>query len=283
MSFVILALSAVLVGQVTGPGWTKVYEPPTLRERIVAVWATNRDQWFVGGSWGVTRVTEASSDRWETPGIMIEGFFADDVKNVFALGTGELVLHYRGTEWVQEHAAAGLPKRSSRANDLLYSAAYLPDEGRATLVAFGPNLALRRNEDGTWTKPPEPVRSSLSSLAELGPSEGPPGCRHDAWFWLGRNVGWLSCRDRRTFTYEHGQFTPHGKVPSACKFVKRVAYAHENGYVVCAEHQLWKTVGQTWEALPVPADKDRDYFSVSVADSCVFVTTKHAVWRRCEP
>jgi len=278
----LLAVPALFVADLGTADWMKVYEVHSARDWIAAVWAVDRDDVFVGGSWGVTRVKDADQRRQDTPGVAVEGFAGDDSKGIFAVGTRELVLHFTGTSWLQEHAAPSSVKRSPTANDLLHSVAYLSDGG-TTFVAFGPNLALKRQEDGTWTKPPEPERSRLYARAELGPTEGPPKCHHDAWFWLGRNLGWLSCKDRRVFIYDDGRFIARGSIPKSCHVVTRVGYAQDASYVVCAEHQIWRTAGQTWKLLPPPAGKDHDYFAVSVAGRCVFVTARRTVWRRCEP
>ena len=223
---------------------------------------------------------KAGVQRYETHGRPAIGLFGDSPRNVFAFGPHELVLHFDGDRWTEEHASA---RAAHGGADLLQAAYYLPDQPRPRLIAFGPHLALERHEDGHWTTPQEPERHRLELLGGIGPPERPPGCRSDTWLWMGRSLAFVACQDRRAFAYDSGQFTLAGKVPASCSMIARAALSKHDLYLVCANKTLWSIEGQTWLKLEPPRDKDDDYFSISVADDCVFLTARHSVWRKCLP
>ena len=82
---------------------------------VSAVWAVDRDEWFVAGKWGVTHVTKAGRETRNTRST-VAGLFGESSANVFALGYDELVLHFDGKGWVEEHFVP-VPKRGPRDYD----------------------------------------------------------------------------------------------------------------------------------------------------------------------
>jgi len=69
----------------------------------------------------------------------------------------ELVLHFDGKGWIQEHVGPA-PKRPGRGADLLHAAFYVSAAADAPLVAFGPWLVLVRQTNRSWALQPEPER-----------------------------------------------------------------------------------------------------------------------------
>ncbi len=264
------------------PRWEKIYEARGTKEWLSSVWAEDRDNWFVAGDWGATSVTKTGTVRTETAGPNVLGLLGESANSVFGVGTAELILHFNGKSWVQEHIGSST-KGPLRGDHLLYSAFYFPDATESRLVAFGPRLALQRQRDATWTRPPRPEMARLSLLAEIGPPDRPARCDRDWWFWLGKNRAWFSCKDRRTFTYERGKTIPKGLKPVSCARVTRVAVEKGEVYAICAERTIWKTDGQTWGVLEPPSGSDREYRSISVAGGCVFLAGRRTVWRSCVP
>lgn len=278
MSALVATLAPVSAG--AGP-WEKVYEAAEPDGHVAAVWAADRDDWFVAGKWGVTHVTKAARESRGTRST-VAGLFGENAKSVFALGYEQLVLHFDGRTWTEEHDVPTQKRRPRDYDDLVHSAFYVPGDPRGTLMAFGPHAVLERGVDGTWRTPSEPERARLSSLAEHGPADNPAACRGESWFWLGRDLAWFICQDRRTFIFDRGQVAPKGRIPGSCPTQTRAAYAGGEIYVACSERGVWRTDGQTWRRLP-RLDGDPPTFAISVAGKCVFVTARRTVWRRCEP
>ncbi len=165
MLLTLFTLVALLAGPVpttvAGSGWEKVYEGAATDGFVTAVWAVNRDEWFVGGKWGVTRVTKAGQETRSTRSA-VAGLFGESSASVFALGYDQLVLHFDGKGWAEEHYVP-TPKRGPRDyDDLVQLAFYVPGDPRGTLTAFGPHAVLQRQVDGTWRAPSEPERERLS-------------------------------------------------------------------------------------------------------------------------
>lgn len=279
-------LCALLAGPAAdaaaGSAWERVYEAAGPEGFVSAVWAVDRDEWFVAGKWGVTHVTTAGRET-RSARSTVAGLSGESSANVFALGYGGLVMHFDGKQWLEEHFVPVQKKGPRDYDDLVHSAFYVPGDPRGTLTAFGPHAVLQRQIDGTWRAPSEPERERLSLLAEAGPAERPAGCAPDGWFWLGKELAWFVCQDRRTFILDRGQLTPKARIPRACPTRTRAAFDAGEIYVACNDRGVWRTDGQSWRRLPGLTDEDQTTFDISVADKCVFVTTKHAVWRRCEP
>ncbi|HVY39674.1 MAG TPA: hypothetical protein VHM31_17165 [Polyangia bacterium] len=281
----LFTIAALLAGPGLASGgqvrWEKVYEAAGPDEFVAAVWAVDRDEWFAAGKWGVTHVTKAGQQSRGTRST-VAGLFGESAKSVFALGYDQLVLHFDGRAWAEEHDVP-TPKRRPRDYDnLVHSAFYAPGDPHGTLMAFGPHAVLQRRPDGTWRAPAEPERERLSALAEHGPADNPAGCRRERWFWLGKDLAWFVCQDGRTFIFDRGQATPKGRMPRSCSTPTRAAYATGEIYVACSERGVWRTNDQTWRRLP-RFEGDARAFDISVAGGCVFVTARRAVWRRCEP
>jgi hypothetical protein len=264
------------------PSWEKVFEGTTSDRFVTALHATGRDDWFMGGGWGVARVSKSLVVRENTRGRAVLGLFYDGPNSVFALGTDELVLHYDGKSWTQEHLGPA-PKRPGRGADLLHSAFYVDASSDAPLAAFGPWLVLVRQTNGAWTLPPEPERERLSNRGELGPEiKRPPKCDAAGWDWIGKDNGVFFCHDRRAFLFEAGTITPKGTIPRQCyRSFDSLTYANGDIYASCSEGTLWKTEGQLWRSI-APPKRLKEIPAVSVADGCVFVASGRSVWRSCD-
>ena len=131
------------------PNWEKVFEGTSSDRFITALHATGRDDWFMGGGWGVARASKSLVVREDTRGRAVLGLFYDGPNSVFALGTDELILHYDGKSWTQEHLGPA-PKRPGRGADLLHSAFYMgasSDAPRRLWPMAGPRSADERGVD----------------------------------------------------------------------------------------------------------------------------------------
>jgi hypothetical protein len=281
-----LMLSIVLAGTsgsagAPPPKWEKVFEGTPSDRFVSAVHALGRDEWFAGGGWGVVRVSKAGVEREETQGRAVLGLYFQAPESVFAFGQDELVLHFDGKGWVQEHVGPK-PKRPGRGADLLHSA-YLETSAPGTpLVAFGPWLVLIRQANGSWALPPEPERERLSSRAQLGPDiKRPAKCDAAGWTWLGRDRAAFFCHDRRTFLFDAGTATPKGKLPGQCyRSISALTYANGEIYASCSSATLWTTEGESWRRI-VPPKGAHEIPSVSVAGDCLFVASGRSIWRAC--
>jgi hypothetical protein len=120
---------------------------------VSGVWALGRDDWFASGKWGVAKASKAGIERHATAGTSVLGLFGEAPNSVYALGADELIMHFDGHRWIEEHKGP-TPKRPGRGADLLHSAFYSAAAG-TSMVAFGPSLALERQSNGTWVAPPK--------------------------------------------------------------------------------------------------------------------------------
>ena len=263
--------------------WEKVFELGGNDRWISSVRAVGPDDWFVAGDWGVTRISKANVERRETPGTPILGLFLDGPTSMSAVGARELVLHFDGKAWTEEHLASQPRKKASRAEDELVAAFRLEGQGSSSIVAFGPHLALMRQPDATWANRSEAERYRLWSLGSMGPPNiaRPPRCVPGAWFWLSGPSAWFTCQDGRAFTFQAGHVAPQGTQPRECRTLTAVASAQDQTYIVCANGTLWKTLGVSWQAVTPPKVKDTDYASISIVEHCVFLAGRRTVWRTC--
>jgi hypothetical protein len=263
--------------------WEKVFEMPRPDAWISSVWATGPKDWFVAGKWGVTRVSDGRvAETRETPGHMVHGLYAEGPANVFAVGNGELVLHFDGSRWTEEHIGPKSARPIDRGETLL-QAAFRPD-ARSSIIAFGPQLVLVRQSDATWTKPQEPEGSRLAQLAQGGPTgvRRPSRCDRGLWLWGTKSSAWFECQDGRGFVYDAGKVTAWGKRPLACKTVTTVGVGKDVAYASCANGTLWQTDAKTWRAIEPPPDKSKELGAISVVKDCVFVASARALWRSCK-
>jgi len=266
---------------VAGPTWEKVFDGTAADGWVSSVHAAGRDTWFAGGKWGVVWAGKGGLQRHETGGRGVLGLFAETADSVFALGQDELILHFDGKTWTEEHRGPK-PRRSGRGADLLHSA-YRDATPEAPLVAFGPWLVLVRQQDGRWTLPPEKERKRLSLRGDLGPEiKRPPKCDAAGWRWIGKNKGAFFCHDRRVFIFDSGAVTAKGVMPRQCETtIDSLVFARGEIYTSCASGTLWKTDGPNWQRVTPPKGV-KEIPSLSVTDDCIFVAGGRAVWRSCE-
>lgn len=288
--FLLLAASAGLPSSPPSPptSWEKIFDgAPDFR--VSTVEASGRDNWIAGGSRGVVTATRDGIKVEPTHDRAVLGLFADGPTSVYALGQGELIWHFDGKHWTEEHIGPLPPEgrdRGRRGADLLHFAYYKDTSPNVPLVALGPSLVLVRQPDGTWTKPAdEPSRQSLWKLGQLGPqlSPRPAKCDALAWRWLRKGVAMFFCDDRRAFIYEAGILTAKGKMPRQCgPAIISIEYVGGEIYASCDAATLWKTDGKTWRQIPAPKQKGLDEIpAIAVADGCLFVAGDRAVWRSC--
>lgn len=281
------ALGAILVAAgalATAPSatWEKVYEGQAGRDAwLSSVRARSRDEWFVGGQWGVAHGTKGQVTRYETPGRPVVGLWDGGEDGVFAFGTGELALRFDGISWVEEHAGP-IAKKGTRGVDLLYVAFVDTDKKVPSIVAFGTSLALERQPDHTWIKPAEPEREKLVERGQLGPPvKLPAGCNRAGWFWLGKKRGFTDCHDGRSFVAdENGVVTEKGKLPKECmRAIDALTSTGSDLYASCGG-KVFRTGAAGWSFFgTVP--KEKELTSISFADGCVFVTGRRSIYRSC--
>jgi hypothetical protein len=268
--------------------WEKIFDGGA-GQRVYAVQALGRDNWVAGGSWGVATAAKDGSKVERTPDRAVLGLIVDGPSSMYALGQGELIWHYDGRKWSEEHVGPVLPKwrgRGERGADLLDFAYYEDASTNAPLVALGPWLVLVRQAGGTWAKPAEADRQKLLRLGQSGPAQfvgRPAKCDALAWRWLKKDLAMFFCDDHRAFIYDAGTVTARGKMPRQCATViVSVEYVRGQIYASCHSATLWKTEGQTWHQIAAPKGKGLvEIPSIAVADGCLFVAGDRAVWRSC--
>src|SRR3954468_8794557 len=134
----LLAVASPAPGE---PAWEEIFNGGGSDGTVTSVWAASPQDWFVGGKWGVARSTKTGIERTPIKGRGILGLFGQTPSSVFAFGYDELVLHFDGKRWLEEHITPQ-PPTGTRAADLLYSAFYLTRAATAPIVAFGTSLVL---------------------------------------------------------------------------------------------------------------------------------------------
>jgi len=266
--------------------WQKVYEATGPRGWIADIRAIGRDDLFVAGEWGVTRITAHGVERHETGDRGIVRLFADGADDVFAVGVGDVILHFDGRSWAEEHVGPHPDRPMGSKRDLLHTVFFRSDTPRSTMVAVGPEHVLERRDDGSWSAPPERERERLF-LASVGDPLPAPGCHGGPWFWLGKSRAWFACDDLRTFSYDRGTITPTGKRPASCRSLSGATMSNGESYIACGDGHLWAVRGQSWQPMSRPddqsPDRDREYGAISAAGKCVFLAGRRTVWKRCDP
>jgi hypothetical protein len=282
----ILALSLLAAGSPSQgeSEWEEIFHEAGPDGTVTSVWATGRQDWFVGGKWGVARSSGAGIERTAIRGRGILGLFGEAPSSVFALGYDELVLHFDGRTWNQEHIRQQ-PRRPGRGADLLYSAFYEGATTTPTIVAFGTSMVLVRRAPSTWTLPPDSEKETLLDLAQGGRRdiERPTNCDRAGWFWLGKDRGFFDCHDGRAFLVDAGKVTPKGKLPRACmRSFDALTSGRGEIYASCSGGTIWRTDGQFWRSVR-PPKRLRDIPSIAIADGCIFIAGEQSMWRSCQP
>jgi hypothetical protein len=277
-------MGAAIAATPTAPSaiWEKVYEVEGGREAwLSSVRARSRDEWFVGGQWGVAHGAKGQLTRYETPGRPVIGLWDGGEDGIFAFGTGELVLRFDGAKWIEEHTGP-IAKKGSRGIDMLYLAFVDTDRTVPAIVALGTSLALERQPDHTWIKPTQPESAKLVQRGQLGPPvKLPAGCHGAGWFWLGRKRGFSYCHDGRSFLVdESGAATGRGKLPKECKrAIDGLTAAGSELYAICGG-KVFRTDSAGWDPFGT-GPREKELTSISFADGCVFVTGRRAMFRSC--
>lgn len=284
MAVLTFALAAVTLSSTPLPptDWVKVFEGTGRDGWVSSVQGMGPDDFIVGGGWGMTTVTAAGSRQEPTSGRAILGLFLEGPDSVFAMGSDELILHFKGTKWIEEHAGPK-PKRPGKDADMLDLAFFLDARPDSPLVAHGPRLALVRQPDGGWILPTQTEQRNLVLVGELGPTSlpTPPHCHKAGWFWLGKNRGWFACHERQSYLFDGGVLVPKGKIPGPCdRSTNSVALTNGELFAACSGATLWRTAGTKWLQIAKPKGV-KEINRISVAANCVFVAGPKAVWRRC--
>ncbi|HET6282977.1 MAG TPA: hypothetical protein VFH73_18595 [Polyangia bacterium] len=224
----------------------------------------------------VTHGTKGQVARYDTPGRSVIGLWDGGEDGIFAFGTGELSLHFEGASWIEEHTGP-IAKKGSRGIDMLYLAFVDTDRKVPAIVALGTSLALERQPDHTWVKPPQAEREKLVRRGQLGtPVKLPAGCYGAGWFWLGRKRGFTYCHDGRSFVVdENGTVPEKGKLPKECKrAIDGLTSAGSELYASCGG-KVFRTDAAGWHLFgTVPREKELT--SISFADGCIFVTGRRS-------
>jgi hypothetical protein len=283
MALLVLVAAGGVTSSPNALQWEKVFEEAASASWVSGVWALGRDDWFASGKWGVAKAGKAGVEREATTGTSVLGLFGQAADSVYALGVDELVLHFDGKRWSEEHRGPQ-PKRPGRGGDLLHSAFFSDAAAGPSLVAFGPSLTLVRQPNGSWIAPPAKEMKRISLLSQVGPTLPLPArCDEAGWHWLGKDSGWFFCHDGRTFTFSEGAVAPKGKLPRACrKSLDSVVTGNGEIYATCAAATVWKTEGQTWRLLATMKG-EKELPSISVTAACVFVSGRRTIWRSCRP
>jgi hypothetical protein len=263
--------------------WRKVFETNDRGSWLTSVWAKNETEWFAGGKGFIVGSQNGITEKTPFPGKVILDLGPRDASSPFAVGSDQFVARLDGTKWVQEHEGRSTTqgRGDGQYTDDLFAAGYLEESPAAPLVAFGPYAILTRRSNGTWGSPADSDRSRLRDLALLGPRPTePPDCAGAGWLWLGRKVGWFTCQDSRAFLLASGKVEPLGRLPSGCRFhISASALARGSLYVSCGSRGLLKSTPGGWRAVPAP----KEVRSIAVTARCMFVATRRAVWRKCNP
>lgn len=272
-------------GKASAPTWEKVFDGGS-DMWADAIAATGRDALFVGGTWGISTVTREGATVQSTHGHGVLGFFVESASSVYAMGEGELIWHFDGKKWSEEHVGF-LPPRNQRRpfSEHMLSQMDHTDGPNGRPVAFGLVLVLMKQPNGTWAAPPESEAERLREMGGTGPklTDGPSNCGGRSWHWFGQHRAFFSCDDRRAFLVDEGRVTPKGKFPRQCgSTVGALTYATGEVYATC-DTALWKTDGETWRRIEAPNPRWREFSSVVFADHCVFVAGGRSVWRSCNP
>jgi hypothetical protein len=288
MILALLTLAALLAtpGQSSSSGappkWEKVFEGGQ-NDRIYAVAAVGRDDWFLALEGSVAKVTTGNVERHATMPRQAERLFVASPASVYAFGDGELVVHFDGTKWTEEHVGPPPPRprrRGTGAPDMLYGGYF----SESTLIAVGPSLVMAKQPDGSWAYPPTVDRQKLWDAGGSGPRISKPSkCSLAGWHWLGKNRGFFYCHDRRAFVWDTAMLTPKGTMPRKC-YDSLHSIAEERGefYAACNSATLWKTQGEVWQPVAPPKEKGlEDMEFVAAAGGCLFVTGPRSVWRAC--
>jgi hypothetical protein len=290
-SSILLLLAATSPANPSSATWEKVFDGGA-DFLIYAVEASGRDNWIAGGSKGLVTATKDGTKVEPAHDRGVLGLFAESPTSIYALGQGELIWHFDGKKWTEEHVgplpAKGQDRGPRRGADQLNFAFYENASPGAPLVALGPSLVLARRPDGTWAKPAdERARQKLWKAGQRGPqlSAPPAKCGALAWRWLRKDLAMFFCADHRAFIYEGGTVTAKGKMPRQCgPAIISIEYVRGEIYASCDSATLWKTDDQTWRQIAAPREKGLDEIpSIAVADGCLFVAGDRGVWRSCGP
>lgn len=285
-----LLLTAVAATGNSGPlrpSWEKLYDAGD-GATVGPVHAMARDDWSLArGRAGLVTSRAGALHVEDTHDHGVLGFFADAPGSLYALGEGELIWHFDGTVWTEQHIAPRPPPgRHPFAAHMLYVGFVAPTQVAAGPVAVGLELALVRQADGGWVAPAPDERARLGRLGLLGPDFAPPaGCARAGWRWLGPDRGAFTCHDGRVFTWDVGGVVAKGKLPGPCAEVLDTLVQAPDGLIAsCRFSTLWKEEARQWRRIVAPREKGlSEFVSLSVAQGCLFVASKRAVWRSCEP
>jgi hypothetical protein len=265
------------------PAWERVYDAGP-DNWVSVIKAIGRDTWIAaGGRWGLVTVTKEGATIEPTNGHGVLGIFVESPTSVYAFGEGELIKHYDGKKWVEEHVGPMPPKGRGPFSEHMLYLAYRDSAPGAPLVALGLELVMVKQPDGSWARPARAEAERLLKVGSVGPQLAlPPKCAIAGWHWFGRNRGAFYCHDRRMFVWDGGALIPRGKMPSKC-YDTLDTLAEMNGelFASCSSATLWKTAGEEWRPIEVPKEKRLKNAFIAAAAGCLFVGGDRGVWRSC--
>jgi len=286
----LMAVAAGGGGAPAHPAWERVFDGGDA-QGVSLIEATGRDDWVAGGPWGLATARAGQVSVESTHGHGVLGLFTDSPLDVYALGEGELIWHFDGTNWNEEHVGPLPSGRRAFAQHMLYLAYRQPSDPVGPLIAIGLEQALVRRpaQAAGWTAPPRAQQDLLRDVGLRGPELALPSrCARAGWHWLGDRSGAFYCHDRRAFIWDAGTITPKGTMPGACFDGLNALIAVKGTlYAACDAATLWKVEGQAWRRIaPPPRRESREQapgelLSLSHAAGCLFAADGRAVWRRC--
>lgn len=258
--------------------WTKAFEltgPPASFATVGA----GAEGWMAAGVEIIVVSRNGRIESTREPGRTILRL-ASTRDGVFGLGLDQLILHFEGGRWVDEHFVPppSASTRRQRIAAILYGARVFGSGNNAVTAAFGPWSVLLRGRDHTWANPPEEERYRLNVLAQTGPDiPRPAGCALAAWLWLSDDEGWFTCHGGRSFRHEAGATMSTGTVPGACHDAgEGIAVVGKDVYLLC-EGNVWRSSQERWDRVSAP----KDIQAIAGGPACLYAVTKRSVWASC--
>jgi hypothetical protein len=259
-------------------GWTKAFELTGPPASFVTVGAS-AEGWMAAGAEIIVVSRNGRIESTREPGRTILRL-ASTGDGLFGLGLDQLILHFDGGRWVDEHLVppSSASTRRQRIAAILYGARVFGSGNNAVTAAFGPWSVLIRGRDHTWTNAPKNERYRLNMLAQTGPDiPRPAGCALAAWLWLSDDEGWFTCHDGRSFRHGAGGNTPTGRVPGTCDDAgEGIAVVGKDLYLLCGGN-VWRSSHERWDRVPAP----KDIQAIAGGPTCLYAVTNRSVWASC--
>jgi hypothetical protein len=279
-----VAVAPLTVTPVAG-AWEKLYETPSHKSWISAVWLARDGSWRAGGSGFIAS------------GGTMRGLTSTDLGDFYVTSFGEattgVVVAVGGRQAIWEEEQTGgfkrvhervgpEPKGRAAHEDVLDGIGYLDPEKPERLIAYGSlRLSLWRDPRGKWQLSDG---DALAKRGILGPDiRPPPGCHIASWHWLDRAVALFECHEGGGFLYEQGAAPVRlGRLPKSCQTsIVGVTRREQELFIACGDPaRIWRSGIDTsgWSQLPGVSN----VMSLEARARCLLVGTRRSVYRRCD-